>query len=406
MKKQVFFSVMAAIALILAVSFSASSQTTKIPKMPLDSMVKNEKPDYNKFVLNFIGEGTLNKPYKISTAADLRRLAELVNAGTEPYSKAGTYYEQTANINLSGVIHTTIGTPARPFKGKYNGAHFTISNLTINNNNSEPTGLFGCIGVGALVKNTRMTAVSILGDSYHLGGMAGINDGTIEYCCISELNINNRKILEGNTGGIAGCNKGIIRNCMVRVTSSKVKGNSMVGGIAGYNDNKGIVENCYSHASVEAEKGTVGGIVGYSSSSGSNYGLVRYCYTVGGRVYTNSSYDPYAACGGIVGAGGKVQTCVALCSEVVVVAKIDGLGRVFGYSSIGANNYASAVMYIHNGNGRVTPSGTTTTKDGDDALPNNYYIANWWKSLGFSTVHWSIENSGFPRLNGFPNLIQ
>jgi hypothetical protein len=61
--------------------------------------------EYTVTIVHFTGNGTADDPYRICNAADLSRLASLVNAGKIDYS--GKYYEQTQNIDLSSIAAWT-----------------------------------------------------------------------------------------------------------------------------------------------------------------------------------------------------------------------------------------------------------------------------------------------------------
>lgn len=104
----------------------------------------------------FEGAGTSESPYKISTAADLAKLAELVNAGE---SFCGKYFELQNDLDLSGYVSgegwMPIGTSINPFMGIFDGNVYEIANLTINRANSSIQGLFGYIASGGTVKPWR-----------------------------------------------------------------------------------------------------------------------------------------------------------------------------------------------------------------------------------------------------------
>ena len=380
-----------AIALMLAVSVGAGAQLSP-----------------------FSGEGTSDNPYKISNATQLKQLADLVNAGTAPYANPGICYEQTADIDLSGVAYTPIGTSpenAYPepcvtsFSGNYNGAHFTISNLIIERMDEDFKAMFGWLETNAVVKNVRLINAVIYGSGW-VGGVAGQNDGTIQNCYVNAIQIAGIGIV----GGVAGRNDGTIQHCMV--TGEAVKGKGSIGGMAGWNG--GTIANGYTTIHVksfdrdfESYDNTFGGIAGY------NDGSVNFCYATGnitGAVTSAAGGAFPAGAGGIVGfnAGGEIQNCVAL-NKTVALTNIQqgGVGRVTGAAdSRNSNNYARSNMVLQNSSGNVAPTAGLTTKDGESITSINYYASRWWVSIGFSGEHWSFAINRLLHLTDFPNLKQ
>ena len=73
---------------------------------------------------NFAGSGTQDNPWLISTVEDLQKLAETVNNG-EDYS--GKYFEQTSDLDLTGVNWEPIGYTdgGYYFSGNYDGKIIT-----------------------------------------------------------------------------------------------------------------------------------------------------------------------------------------------------------------------------------------------------------------------------------------
>lgn len=89
----------------------------------------------------FEGGGIDGDPYKISTAAQLTKLAELVNAGTSPYADADIYYRLENNLDLSGYTSdggwTPIGIDANLFSGRFDGGGHQIAGLFISRSGAD-----------------------------------------------------------------------------------------------------------------------------------------------------------------------------------------------------------------------------------------------------------------------------
>lgn len=186
------------------------------------------------------------------------------------------------DISLEGVEFLPVPT----FGGIFEGNNCTISGVSIDGV-ASPAGLFGILQGSAVVKNLTVTGeIAPTGKKTLVGGIAGQNYGTIWNCRFEGTVAGGTKI-----GGIAGRNEesGMIKYCQFEGT---VAGETMTGGIVG--ENLGTVASCENFGSIntEARNGVTpndtGGIAGYSSGqilSSRNEGTVGYShlgYNVGG----------------------------------------------------------------------------------------------------------------------------
>ena len=271
--------------------------------------------------------------YYISTAAELREFAELVNGG-----KTDADAVLTDDINLSDQPWYPIGSDSR-YSGNFNGAGHTISGLNIKNTSSDTDyqGLFGFVDSEGTVQNLSVSG-SVSGNNY-VGGVVGDNRGSVEDCDFTGSVSGNNYV-----GGVVGYNGGTVENCY---NTGSVSGNSYVGGVVGYNS--GPVKNCYNTGSVSGrDSGTsnyVGGVVGYNISSGS----VENCYNTGS--VSGNSYV-----GGVVGwnASGTVKNCY---NTGAVNSSGNYVGGVAGYNS-GSSGGSGNVKNCYN-TGTVS-DGTTS----------------------------------------------
>ena len=244
---------------------------------------------------------------EISTLDDLKNLAS--NCSSDSYSDGLTVY-LTSDIDADG---TDISIPI--FLGTFDGQGHTISNLSLTGSNSN-YGLFGYIESGATVKDLSVEGEVIpTGSQENIGGIAGINNGTIENVTFSGAVIG-----ESSVGGIVGLNEssGTISGSS---SSGLVHGNNYTGGIAGTNagtllkcTNEALINTTVSEsditiADLENAESTLysilkrenvsevpvtsdtGGIVGYSS------GAVQSCKNNGAVGYSHVGYNV----GGIAG---------------------------------------------------------------------------------------------------------
>ena len=240
------------------------------------------------------GYGNQTAPYMIRTAAQLAWLAEAVNTNKRDVSDgrkyAGKYYKLEADINLQdyganfndGKGWIPIGCDYyKRFSGHFDGANKKVTGLYINDSDSDYRGLFGCLW-GGTVNNLTIETDDLGVHAKDLtGGLAGYidNDGTVQNCSVSGT-------IHGNeyVGGMVGCLRvGTLTNCYVY---GQVSGTGMnIGGLAGKVEG-GRVLNCSAASTVSGTSDFVGGLVGSVSDAfvagGKNLGSkVENCFTTG-----------------------------------------------------------------------------------------------------------------------------
>lgn len=240
----------------------------------------------------------------LSTAEDLRQLAK--DCALDTWSQGKTVI-LTADLDLTAEEFAPIPT----FGGTFLGQGHTISGLRLIGSGSN-LGLFRYLQPGALVRDLTVKGLVVpKGTRSAVGGLAGVNQGTIQSCAFQGT-------VSGETavGGIAGRNGagGQIVGCSV---SGSVSGSSATGGIAGRN--AGMLLKCENRAGVnltEADPDTAltdltglaqdphgldgsadtGGIAGYSNGviqSCTNYADIGYPhvgYNIGGIAGRQSGY--------------------------------------------------------------------------------------------------------------------
>ncbi len=247
---------------------------------------------------NFSRVNTENKTLTITTAEELALLAYHVY-------DTGLYRDYTitlgADLDMSGHFWIPIGLPFADyeFTGTFDGQGHAISNLDIwvkqQKDATEPdpgtdltpngnvAGLFGKIGSGGVVKDVNVNGpyVGVRNPSASccIGGIAGINDGTIVGC-------GNAAIVSGGysadyVGGIAGENNGTIQNCYNLGNVGTSVSDNHIGGLVG--DNKGTVSNCFTKCTVtKGESVKAYPIIG-------NGNLASGSFYANGTVYDGSS---------------------------------------------------------------------------------------------------------------------
>ncbi len=143
-------------------------------------------------------QANFNNDKVITTAAELVALAEEVNSGRQDYE--GRVVRLGADIDMTGVGMSPIGTAEHPFMGEFNGLGRTISNLTINAQ-QDNVGLFGCL-MNAYLHNVRIDGATVTGQN-HVGVLFGTT--VFSPCYISDVMVENSSVNGlGSVGGIGG----------------------------------------------------------------------------------------------------------------------------------------------------------------------------------------------------------
>lgn len=236
---------------------------------------------------------TPERAYIITTPDGLDLLAMYVNHGND---FENTYFELGDNIiyHYDGLEDTQSNyTPIGfmdpkdpdddyddelfPFNGTFDGKGHSIEGVQIYRHGTEGRyiclGVFGTIGITGTVKNLVVTDTAIEG-YIGMGGIAGINMGTIDSCNVyfGLIYINNEcDILSSSNGGIAGGNMGSITNCKAYIEMAiedSISECTQFGGITGLNFT-GTIDNCetYIDLTVGASVKDItafGGIAGYN----------------------------------------------------------------------------------------------------------------------------------------------
>ena len=234
------------------------------------------------------GNGSVDNPYEISTAAELAWFRDYVNNESQYVSAT-----LTEDIDLSEFCHAAdaatnteelswdpIGN-GRMYCGTFDGNGKTIRNLYINSTIMYK-GFFGYANSGS-IKNITFDNAKV--KNTHYNG-TGILTGAFEKCTIENIKTLANCSVEGteNTGGIAGTGTGNISNCENR---AMVNGTNNVGGIVG-NSSDNTISSCANYGAVTGTKSGVGGMVGFFISGTiqncANYGDISGADCVGNQI--------------------------------------------------------------------------------------------------------------------------
>ena len=246
------------------------------------------------------GDGSVDKPYEISSAAELAWFRDYVNGTivnegekdktTHPSASATL----TADIDLSEFCHaadgtkytdepswTPIGNSNNMYRGTFDGNCKTIRNLYINAT-SDDTGFFGYAGAGS-IKNITFNNAKVNSS----GNNTGILAGDAGSCIIENIKTLANCSVEGNSfvGGILGAARDNISNSE---NHAMVKGSYAVGGVVGcYDGSSKSISSCANYGAVTGTS-KVGGMVGHFSTgtiqNSANYGDITGAYYVGNLI--------------------------------------------------------------------------------------------------------------------------
>ena len=275
-------------------------------------VVKNPEVDTytNLNTVTKLSELTKEK-YKITDAAGLKNLADLVNSATAPANKpfSGKTVYLANDINMAGYDFTPIGYTStassndadnatanthyyntRVFCGTFDGQGYTISNLSIEKSDSD--GKIVCVGLFGVVKGATI--------------------------------------------------KNVVLDSTCAITYSGSSNEARVGGIAGTDYYAAVeVYNCYSATTVNITKavsnGEASGIMSIYVANSS----IEYC------TYAGSLVKGYARSAGICARIGNVNASIEYCRNS---------GTIQTYRSSGSTSYAAAGICAAPNNGSTTSS--------------------------------------------------
>lgn len=337
---------------LLIIGCGTNSSSTSSEKASVSTNSTNNDPKPNP------SSSTGQKPSIEKLEGYIYDEQDLINIKND---LAGTYY--LANDIFVNNEWTTIGDKDNPFTGTIEGNGYTIRNLKILKSLSmteEPSSLGrDFISTGGFIGYLKGT-INNLNVQHHysiedqlpsinnfnsntteykvfVGGLVGINNGTISNC-VSDgtVHVSSTSLIgRGRLGGLVGKNEGIIINCeskgmisgkftheniragglvgaseggTISISSSSANieitnqnGKAIAGGLVGLVQFSEIT-NCYATGSVGTKSNrasTAGGLIGLIDATVAGTTKVDYCYATGELSATATEKSSYA--GGIVG---------------------------------------------------------------------------------------------------------
>ena len=313
-----------------------------------------------------IGDGSADKPYKISTAAELAWFRDQVNSGYTTISAT-----LTKDIDLAEFCHAKDGTKytkevswtpignsdniENMYQGTFDGNGKTIRNLYINDISEYigipcEAGFFGYAEKGSIKNITFDNAkVKTTADDYRTGILVGVAGS-----CIENIKILANCSVEGKNyvGGIVGRANGDIGNCE---NHAMVNGANGVGGIVGdYRGSGKSIISCANYGVVTGSGESVGGIAGYFVS-----GTILNCANYGD--ITGTFYV-----GNLIGCADECNLNNVLGTGNVTATSADRAGLLVG--NIDNSSSTASGILAYNSSAKLTINGTEQTGDAVKAI--------------------------------------
>ena len=310
------------------------------------------------------GEGTLNKPYQLYTAAHLVAFAKDVNNG-----KISGYVYATlcADVDISGMAWEPIGNAENPFYGAFDGQSHTVNGLT-NKGYTPDQALFG---TSSNAKN--------YGTAYGFFGVAGYKTGSDT----TALKFSNLKFSNVDIDIDYANMLGVLLGADVKAAKN-TSGNSINDTFAA----PIVIEQISAKGTIVSKSGaSIGGIVGKLYTSGLvtvNKCSVEGTFDLTNNAFENSKTDIKA--GGIVGYRQKAELTMENCSANIAV-KIDaGTDKNAYYGGLACNHSDKSTVKNCSVDGNIDVSG------------NNVYVSLYVEDVNHLT--------GLKALSGNKNALK
>ena len=347
------------------------------------------------------GSGTQDDPWLISTAADLKALADFINDDTHPANAYdadgcglgnfhGYYFKQTADIDLQGAAWNPIGYSDEShfyFSGHYDGGNHVIRNAVSSgktDNGYTLAGIFGSVCVGSIsnlhIEKVEFSAVGD-NDQAFAGGLAGIVlDSEIANCSVSGS----------------------------KLSSSRAPSNSnRAGGLVGLSS-VGKFTKCASVNNQIQSSEYCGGFIGELDDSYAN-GSSSFtdCYVANSTVTASSSNVQNSNCvGGFCGQVTEeilsLTNCFIYNTQVSIAADsqydFDSVGAFVGYLQTNGDSYTAKIITNNCYRGTVT-----VTPGSHNTLTEDTSTEKTAEEFADGTVT-GLLGASFANGNGFPIL--
>lgn len=418
----------------------ASADGVYTVKVTADTTIKVN--GITKDVSSMVGTGAFDNAFVVSRPIDLLYIAERVNAGDVTYSQAA--YVLGNDIDCKGEELKIIGDLNNEqafFSGCFSCytnsetgemERYTISNFTINSDDSNYVGLFGCVQADLTTTSSGLfygirlddftinASVNGLPDdnaTVYCGSLIGYGVGVTAYLCDAtngEINVHADDNYFSFAGGLIGCQQGSYASEYGQIYSSEisystvdvdvvcVQGTMLYGGgVVAYAFTDSLVapsfiHNAYATGNVSGAVragGVAGGLGQYTSVSNSyTTGNISASATQTVGLVSDEEYC-YAYAGGLVGFA-ENDTIVNDCftagttyARAVAGASYQKTGAAVGGGNDGAFVSVNSQKYV------VQNCLQDVTVD---------KVAESVQTLGWREHDWTVEENAYPVINYEP----
>ncbi|MBO4589460.1 MAG: hypothetical protein J5698_00610 [Bacteroidaceae bacterium] len=163
----------------------------------------------------------------------------------------------TADIDMTGVAWTPIGTGGNLYNAKFDGQGHTIEGLNVDLPDQDYVGLFGIIGNGADIRNLIIGSTCSFSGKAFVGGIAGGSNGSGTVYLTNLGNLANISATAENAAGIIGVSMSsscafIMENCF---NMGDVTGDKESAGLTGWFGDNSKAYNCYNTGTITGAQG-------------------------------------------------------------------------------------------------------------------------------------------------------
>jgi len=308
---------------------------------------------------NVIGQGPPSAQAEIDSPTMTYNLGNdclaLEHISTSPGDAYG-HYVMTSNIDCSVVPDfSPIDFPAG-FGGTFDGAGYSITNLSISTSTIQNVGLFSQIEASGTIENLTLSHANVTSQSAYSGILAGYNNGTIENVSVSGTSTGVYAV-----GGLLGQNDDLgtvsTSTANVSVIGSNPNNGEVeeAGGFVG--EDEGSIYGSYSLGAVTNATGSdelyyVGGFAGLEG------GDLSYDYATGPIIVTSDASQESQYIGGFVGYDGSAGSIDHSYTTGNISDPDDyayEIGGFAGYSggTLSYDHSAGSVYLDNDGNGDI-----------------------------------------------------
>jgi hypothetical protein len=290
------------------------------------------------------GAGTAEDPWQIATAEQLDRIREDLTAhyvliddidlsGYENWVPIGAFQSLSDAPEDAEIPH-----PDYAFRGTFDGAGHTISNLTVSGEVPMGVGLFGCASGtengAAFIGHFTLKNVNVSG-FYLVGGAVGLQ---FMNCPVTDVHLIGDNKLAGmqGIGGIVGTGFDLISECSATADITVLGDDGACAGLIAGGTTMSSIKNCETTGgSITAEGNATWG---FGTLCGAPWGAAEItgCKVSGTAIIVSGENNRLV--GGLVGFGGtydptapaQIAGCIVEDVTIIVSETTDSVGGLIG----------------------------------------------------------------------------